>query len=538
MTNPVPADPPWLRLLGSLEVQVAGQVVSPQGRQGALLAVLAAEAGSTMTLDRLADALWPDVPPDDPDNAVQILVSRLRARLGRDLLETRARGYRLVVPPGELDTTLFEALVGAANEATPDEAVELLARAEGLWRGPAFTPYDDLPGVREEAARLGELRLSARERRGRVLVELARYDEAVADLDALVLADPLREAAVAELATALAHSGRAAEALGRLADLRARLVESGLEPSARIANLQQRVLAGDLGPGHGAAAGRPLPLVCRQFERTPGETVTYGEAGTGPTLVFVPGWVSRLDALTTGVDPRGRVLALLADHLRVVTYDRYGTGLSPGAVTSYDLETSVAELVALLDELGEERVVVFASSAASPIAIAAAARDHRVGRLVILGGYADGPGVFSNQGVREAMLHLVRSSWGVGSRVLANLLMPDRYDEGVFARFQQQMAVAEVAAGFLRQMYDADVTGDLARVRQPTLVLHYADDPAVPLAGGARIADEVPGARLSVLDGAYHLPPARDAARIADEIVSWCQGPDRLSRAARHTTAE
>jgi hypothetical protein len=25
-----------------------------------------------------------------------------------------------------------------------------------------------------------------------------------------------------------------------------------------------------------------------------------------------------------------------------------------------------------------------------------------------------------------------------------------------------------------------------------------------------------------VLDGAYHLPPARDAALVADAIVAWC----------------
>jgi pimeloyl-ACP methyl ester carboxylesterase len=207
----------------------------------------------------------------------------------------------------------------------------------------------------------------------------------------------------------------------------------------------------------------------------------------------------------------------------VVTYDRYGTGLSPGMVRSFDLETSVAELVAVLDALREEQVVVFASSAASPIAIAAAAGDPRIVRLILLGGYADGPELFSNPGVREAMLHLVRSSWGVGSRVLANLLMPDRYDEKVFARFQRQVADAEVAAGFLEQMYDADVTDQLDRVRQPTLVLHYADDPAVPIAGGARVADGIPDARLQVLEGAYHLPPARDAATIADAIVSWCR---------------
>jgi hypothetical protein len=44
----------------------------------------------------------------------------------------------------------------------------------------------------------------------------------------------------------------------------------------------------------------------------------------------------------------------------------------------------------------------------------------------------------------------------------------------------------------------------------------------VPLAGGRQVAEGVPGARLRVLDGAYHLPPARDAAMVADAIVGWC----------------
>ncbi len=514
-----------LRVLGPLEVLVDGEWRAPTGRGAALLALLAADAGATVPVDRLTDALWPDALPKDPANAVQILVSRLRGRLGHDLVETRPGGYRLAVPAPELDAVAFEELVRTSAQGTPERAAELLALAEQLWRGPAFTPYDDLPGVREAAARLTELRLAARERRGHVLVELGRYDDAVVDLEALVLGDPLREVAVVELVTALARTGRAAEALGRLADLRARLRESGLDPSARIGVLQQRVLAGDLEPRGETAVGEPLALVCRQFARAPGERVTFGEAGSGPTLVLVPGWVSRLDALTTGFDPRGRVLAHLARDLRIVTYDRFGTGLSPGPVVAFDLETSVAELGALLDEIGNEHVVLFGSSAAAPIAIAAAARDPRVSRLVLLGGYADGPGLFTNEGVREAMLSLVRSSWGVGSRVLANLVMPDRYDEKRFARFQQQAAAAPVAAGFLQQMYDADVTEQLPLVRQPTLVLHYADDPAVPLAGGRQVADAIPDARLRVLKGAYHLPPARDAARVAEEVVAWCRTP-------------
>ncbi|HET7429946.1 MAG TPA: alpha/beta fold hydrolase [Nocardioides sp.] len=524
MTSRVLDDECRLRVLGPVEVLVDGQAVRPAGRQGALLALLAAASGATVSVDRLADALWPEDAPRDPGNALQILVSRIRARAGGGLVETRPGGYRLGVPDAEVDAAVFESLVAEAAAAGPERAEPLLARAERLWRGPAFAAYDDLPGVREPAARLAELRWSARERHGHALVELGRYADAVAGLEPVVLAEPLREGAVAELATALARTGRAAEALGRLADLRALLAESGLDPSARLEVLQQRVLAGDLGPpADTGALGASLHLVCRQLRTREGHQVTYGEVGTGPTLVFVPGWVSRLDALTTGLDPRGRVLAALAEERRVVTYDRYGTGLSPGVVGSFDLDTSVAELVALLDELREEAVVVFASSAASPIAVAAAARDPRIAGLVVLGGYADGPAVFDNPGVRQAMVDLVRSSWGVGSRVLANLVMPDRYDERAFARFQRQVADAATAAGFLQQMYDADVTDRLADVRQPTLVLHYADDPAVPLAGARQLADGIAGARLHVLEGAYHLPPARDAARVAEEVLAWCR---------------
>jgi pimeloyl-ACP methyl ester carboxylesterase len=74
-------------------------------------------------------------------------------------------------------------------------------------------------------------------------------------------------------------------------------------------------------------------------------------------------------------------------------------------------------------------------------------------------------------------------------------------------------------------MYDADVTDELPRIRQPTLVLHYADDPAVPIAGGRQLARGIAGARLQVLEGAYHLPPARDAAAIAESIAAWCREP-------------
>ena len=51
-----------------------------------------------------------------------------------------------------------------------------------------------------------------------------------------------------------------------------------------------------------------------------------------------------------------------------------------------------------------------------------------------------------------------------------------------------------------------DLTGDLERIKAPTLVIAGAQDPATPPADhGERIAAAIPGARLEVLDPGAHL---------------------------------
>ena len=66
--------------------------------------------------------------------------------------------------------------------------------------------------------------------------------------------------------------------------------------------------------------------------------------------------------------------------------------------------------------------------------------------------------------------------------------------------------------GFARQMAAVFATGDrtgaLRFVRTPTLVIHGADDPLIPPAGGRATARAIPGARLRIIEGMGHnLPP-------------------------------
>ena len=60
----------------------------------------------------------------------------------------------------------------------------------------------------------------------------------------------------------------------------------------------------------------------------------------------------------------------------------------------------------------------------------------------------------------------------------------------------------------------------LAAVKAPTLVIHGADDPLVPLAAGEDTARAIPGAKLVVIDDMGHNLPVAVWPRVIDEIVA------------------
>jgi DNA-binding SARP family transcriptional activator len=95
-------------LLGPLQVSVAGRPVQlPAGRLPALLAVLAMSAGQTVSVDRLATAVWGEDVSIDARANLQSNVRRLRRLLGAELIGTRGGGYVLEVEPDQVDALRF-----------------------------------------------------------------------------------------------------------------------------------------------------------------------------------------------------------------------------------------------------------------------------------------------------------------------------------------------------------------------------------------------------------------------------------------------
>jgi predicted ATPase/DNA-binding SARP family transcriptional activator len=267
-------------LLGPLVVENDERPVTIGGqRLRALFVRLALEPGRWVSASALVDDLWETgsssasdgtSTPNDPLNALQSLVSRLRRLLpDPGLLESSASGYRLALAPDDVDVTRFDGLVArgraALRRGDAGAAVTLLEEAALLWRGVPLADLDGAAFTQPHASQLEQLHLGAQEDRREAVLFLGRGAELVPELEALVGAEPLHERSAAQLVRALAAAGRQADALAAYDRTRTALVEElGLDPSPELVAAHQSVLIGAPAP----ASGRPrnnLPTALTSF---------------------------------------------------------------------------------------------------------------------------------------------------------------------------------------------------------------------------------------------------------------------------------
>ncbi|MGA2013630.1 MAG: alpha/beta fold hydrolase [Solirubrobacteraceae bacterium] len=270
-----------------------------------------------------------------------------------------------------------------------------------------------------------------------------------------------------------------------------------------------------------------------------GRRVAYAVNGDGPPLVAPAWWVSHLELDWADQTFRG-FWESVGEGYTVVRYDRLGVGMSDRDVRDEELtlEGEVALLRAVLDELAFERVVLVGGSSGGCTAIALAARfPDRVDRLLLYGAYADGSSITSPE-VRDAIVSTVRSHWGLGSRVLADIFLGEAgsAEQERFARYQRAAASPEPAAALLELIYRNDVRAELAHVRVPTLVVHRRADRAIPYHLGRELAAAIPGATLIPLDGSAHFPWAGDAQSVARALRSVLE-PEAPARVAGEPAA-
>jgi DNA-binding SARP family transcriptional activator len=282
-------------LLGAMQMRVDGAPVKlPGAAERGLLALLLLSPGRTVAASSLIDRLWSESAlPADPLNALQLRVSKLRRALGAhdvDFVVREASGYRADVAPGRVDLHRFVALVQAARSAgrsTEGDALALYDEALALWRGDPLADFAGDGWATVEAARLEQLHQAASTERAEAALAAGRHVEVAADLEPAVARDPGQEALAGLLMTALYRSGRQADALHVFARTRRHLDdELGLEPSAALRTLHQRILGQDAAlaaapvQAHAAApSAQAGPAVAWRRRRRSGRRLPPGRSG-------------------------------------------------------------------------------------------------------------------------------------------------------------------------------------------------------------------------------------------------------------------
>jgi len=229
---------------------VNDQDVTPRGWvQRSAFGALACRANEPVSVDELADAVWPTRKPRSPRNALQIAVHRMRANSGRpELIAHNGDGYQLMLTTDELDAARFVAQATSARTSAQHgdllEAKRLFDTALHLWRGPMLPDLQDVPIIADTTQWLTHQHQSVVEDAADVGVALGD-SELIGSLNTWTRLYPLSERLRSRLMMALYAAGRLADALNAYqATHRLWIRELGIEPGPELRDLHQHMLNG------------------------------------------------------------------------------------------------------------------------------------------------------------------------------------------------------------------------------------------------------------------------------------------------------
>ena len=232
-----------------------GTVLS--GRTLDLLAVLAASPQTRVSDGSLIEALWPDDVPARPLRALHVVVSRVRAAVGEDVVERIGDGYRLALPTAQIDACdLADRVERARTRAVEGQWDQVLDLTGSLPQVPAHCEADDavgagpspLPLLRERAARQAE---EARRDRGLALEAAGEHERAADLLREAARRDTGDETVLAALMRAESWVRSPAAALEIYEQYRRRLRERGAVPGPAMRAAHEAVLAAESPVRHG-----------------------------------------------------------------------------------------------------------------------------------------------------------------------------------------------------------------------------------------------------------------------------------------------
>lgn len=215
-------------------------------------------------------------------------------------------------------------------------------------------------------------------------------------------------------------------------------------------------------------------------------------------FVFIPGWC-------VGRSPVAATVTALGGQ--IIDLPGYG---SEALIDDFD-----AAVDALADRL-QPASRLGGWSLGAQLALAVAARHpNKVGKLLLVAGTTS---FVQRDGWPDAMPPAMLADFTAGIAADAEAMLPrfvggfnrgDAKAKSVTAdllRLADPRPDGTVLATGLRWLRDVDLRTDAPNVRCPTLLIHGAADPLMPLGAAQALAALIPGAQLTAMDACAHAP--------------------------------
>lgn len=233
-----------------------------------------------------------------------------------------------------------------------------------------------------------------------------------------------------------------------------------------------------------------------------------------------------------GESPARQVIEGIAGFSRMISFDRRGSGLSDPLPEPATLEDQMADVGAVLDACGSDRVVITAEAEAAMLAVMfAATHPERVSHLILLHGMArvtSAPGYewpWSEEERERDLIAPMLARWGSGETgtMLAPVLAArDPSFARWWARWERLSASPGTISKLARLVSRMDVRDILPRIQAPTLILDRPRAANVNSRHADYLAEHIPGAERRDL-------PGRDAISFGDDIDAYIEAVEEFT---------
>jgi pimeloyl-ACP methyl ester carboxylesterase len=277
-----------------------------------------------------------------------------------------------------------------------------------------------------------------------------------------------------------------------------------------------------------------------RYARSGDVMIAYQVVGEGPfDVVLTPGTVSHVE-LYWEIAGMAALLRGLAEHARLIFFDKRGTGLSDRVAGAPTLEERSDDIRVVMDAAGSDRAALFGASEGVPMSVVfAASHPDRVSALVLYGGdcrvlwapdYPLGSTEREYRKEIEEEFDAFVTPGGLEELVRSGFPSAGEDEVRAWVRVFRYGASPASIEALERMNMAIDVREVLPVVSAPTLVAHQRGDPWVRVEHGRYLAEHIAGAAYVELDGDEHIPSAAFVPRLLSHVMPFLQ--DAASREA------